>query len=160
MPPVLARVQFRTAMRAAAVSLLQAYIAAPVADGGAEMPGKLQVYPTIPTSLHPPSAFVERITEQQTFPGPTMRQRFVVARVVVLWRLFAELERGDAVAQLDAFLDGLSDWVLYHYHEPGPTELISSARIDEDPYYTASDGNKAVRTYYAGRIDLEGYTGN
>jgi hypothetical protein len=154
---VLARVHFRTAMRAAAVQLLTDY-AADSSSGLAA--GALQVYPTIPTSIHPPTAFVERITEQQTFPGPTMRQRFVVARVIVLWRLFAELERGDAVAQLDDFLDGFSDWALYHFHEPGPTELISSARVDEDPYYQVQDANKGVRTYYAGRIDLEGYTGN
>src|SRR4029077_2805495 len=99
----------------------------------------IQVYRTIPTTIHPPTAFVERISETQLFTGPTLRQRSVTARMIVVWRLFAEMERGDAVDQLAAFLDGFTDWCLHHYHEPGPTELISSARIDDDPYYTFND---------------------
>lgn len=156
----LTRVQMRGAMRDAAVSLLEGWAAS--SDSGLTVAGqsRLQVYRTVPTSINPPCAYVERISERQTFPGPLMRQRTVVARVLVLWRLFAELERGDAVDQLDLFLDGFSEYVLHHYHEPGPTELISSAVIDEDPYYVLRDPTKGDRTYYAGRIDLEGYTGN
>lgn len=150
------KVAMRAAMRTASVSLLEDYIA------DANPPYTVQVYRTIPTSIHPPTAFVERVSETQLFTGPTQRQRSMTARVIVLWRLFAELERGDAVDQLDAFLDGFTDWALTHYHEPGPTELISTARIDDDPYYQVADSAKGgqLRTYYAARIDLEGYTGN
>jgi hypothetical protein len=136
------------------VQLVQDYVT------DASMDGQVQIYRTIPTSIHPPCFFVERVTEVQQFTGPTQRQRFLVARCLVVWRLFAELERGDAVDQLDAFMDGLSDWVLTHYHEPGNTELISTARLDDDPFYQFNDPTKGLRTYYAGRIDMEGYTGN
>jgi len=151
---VTVRVPFRAAMRAAAVSLLSDYV------DDANLDARVQIYRTIPTTIVPPTAFVERVSENQTFSGPTQRQRFAVARVVVLWRLFSDGERGDAVDQLDAFLDGFTDWVLEHYHEPGNTEIISSARIDDDPYFVLNDPTKGVRTYYAGRVDLEGYTGN
>lgn len=156
------KVAFRTAMRAAAISLVEGFIAqagSPWVD--VDDKSRIQLYRTIPTTFHPPCYFVERITEVQQFTGPTQRQRSAVARVVVLWRLFNDTERGDAVDQLDAFLDGFSDYVLTNYHEPGPTELISSARIEDDPYWVTRDQKTGEqRTYYAGLIALEGYTGN
>lgn len=155
----LTRVQMRSQMRAAAVSLLEGWAATDEAE--LESGAKLQVYRTIPTSVHPPTAYVERISERDTFPGMTQQFRVVVARVVVLWRLFAELERGDAVDQLDLFLDGFAEYALPRFHQPGPTELISAVAIDEDPYYTLRDSKtQEQRTYYAGLITLEGQTAN
>lgn len=148
---VMVRVAFETAMRRAAVELLEAYAAD--ADIG------LQVYPALPTTFRPPTAFVERMGETQTFPGPVQRQRLVRCEVVVLFRIFAEGERLAAAEQRDAFVDGFSDWVLEHFHQPGPTELISSARIEDEPQY-AINGPRGVITYVAARIMLEGYTAN
>lgn len=149
---VTARVQFRTAMRAAAISLLQDYAQSASVD--------LQVYKALPTTIRPPTAFVERLTESATFPGPTQRQRLVRCSVIVLYRLFVEEERGPAAEQLDAFLDGFADWVLENYHEPGPTELISGTTLEDIPEYVVQRGRGPAMTYFAARITLEGYTAN
>jgi hypothetical protein len=149
---VTTKVQFRTAMRKAAVDLLKAY-----ADGSMD---NLQVYEALPTSFYPPTAFVDRIDEVASFSGPTQRQRTLRVQVVLLYRLFAENERGDAAAQLDAFVDGFSDWVLENYHQPGPTELISVTRIDDEPQFVVQERDRGKITYFAARITLEGYTGN
>jgi hypothetical protein len=146
------RVAFQTAMRQAAVDLLEAF----AADAGIA----LQVYPALPTSFYPPTAFVERIEESTTFPGPTQRQRLVRVAVIVLFRTFAEGERGDAAIQRDEFVDGFADWVLENYHKPGPTELISGTRVDDEPEYVLSDPKRGQITYFAARITLEGYTAN
>lgn len=148
---VTTRVAFQTAMRAAAVKLIKDY-----ADS---VNLSLQVYPALPTTFRPPTAFVERIDESTTFPGPTQRQRFVRVSVVVLFRTFSEGERADAAIQRDAFIDGFSDWVLENYHEPGPTELISGTAIDDEPEYNIL-GPRGQITYFAARIRLEGYTAN
>lgn len=151
------RVAMRAAMRGAVVDLLAAYAAD--SSSGEIGPG-LQIYPTIPTSIKPPTAFVERIAEADTYPGINQRQRLVVATAIVLWRTFLGGERGDAVQSADAFMDGFSDWVMDHLHQPGPTELISTARIEEDPYYQLNDQKRGIETYLATRITLEGYTTN
>lgn len=148
---VTTRVAFQTAMRAAAVKLLKDY-----AD---DSDLALQVYPALPTSFKPPTAFVERIDETTTFPGPTQRQRFVRVSVIVLFRTFAEGERAEAAVQRDAFIDGFSDWVLENFHEPGDTELISGVAVDDEPEYNIL-GPRGQITYFAARIRLEGYTGN
>lgn len=154
----LTRVMMRTQMRAAAVDLLRGWAEQPEAelDGGQ----RLQVYPTIPTSIKPPCAYPERIGERDVQPGITQQFRVVVVRCIVLWRLFAEMERGDAVSQLDLFLDGFVEYTLSRFHQPGPTELIRAAAVDEDPYYVLRDPTKGDRAYYAGIITLEGQTAN
>jgi hypothetical protein len=148
---VTTRVAFQTVMRQAAVDLLHAY----AEDVGIS----LQVYPALPTTFHPPTAFVERVDERVSFPGITQRQRTVSVSVIVLYRLFSDGERGDAAAQKDAFIDGFSDWVLENFHQPGPTELISAAQFREEPEYVIN-GPRGQVTYFATRITLEGYTAN
>lgn len=149
---VTTRVAFQTAMRQAAVDLLTQF----ASDAGIN----LQVYPALPTTFYPPTAFVERINERTSFPGPTQRQRFVNVSVIVLFRMFAENERGDAAIQRDEFVDGFADWVLENYHKPGATELISAASVDDEPEYVLSDPKRGQITYFAARITLEGYTSN
>jgi hypothetical protein len=149
---VTTRVQFQSAMRAAAVDLLT--------DFASDADINLQVYPALPTSFYPPTAYVERINERALFTGPTQRQRTVEVSVIVLFRLFAENERGDAAVQRDEFIDGFSDWVLENFHEPGATELASVSRIDDEPEFVLSDPKRGQITYFAARITLEGYTTN
>lgn len=145
------KLAFQTAMRQAAVDLLEAYAQSASIN--------LQVYPALPTTFQPPTAFVERIDERTSFPGMTQRQRTVAVSVVVLYRLFAQGERAAAAEQRDAFVDGFSDLVLEQFHQPGPTELISAARFDDEPEYVIQ-GPRGQVTYFAVRITLEGYTAN
>jgi hypothetical protein len=149
---VTTRVAFRTGMRKAAVDLLQAY---------AQSAGlSLQVYPTLPTSFAPPTAFVERINERDiVLEGITQRRRYVTVSIILLYRLFAENERGDAAVQLDSFLDSFNDWVLESFHEVDGTSLVNVSGIEDQPEYTISGARGAI-TYFAARITLEGYTAN
>lgn len=145
----------RTRTRESAMELLEAFKADAAPDYD-----NMQGYRAIPTSIHPPTYFVDRVDEEATFPGPLMRQRFLRATVVVLWRQFLDNERGDAVDQLDEFIDRFADWCLASYHQPGSTELISLARIVDEPQFTINDPKRGVQTYTAARLILEGYTGN
>jgi hypothetical protein len=79
--------------------------------------------------------------------------------VVVLFRTFAENERAAAADQRDAFADAFSDWVVERFHQPGPTEMVSAARFDDEPEYVIN-GPRGQVTYFAARITLEGYTAN
>jgi hypothetical protein len=153
---VTTRVQARTAIRQAAIDLLNAYAS------DAEM--QLQVYKALPTTIRPPTAFIERIDEVASFPGINQRQRTLQCQVVLLFRLFVESEREAAADQQDAFIDAFMDWVEDRFHQPGPTELISATRVRDEPEYVvlrrAPDGRTSQVTYFGARITLEGYTAN
>lgn len=150
---VTTRLAFQTAMRAAAVQLLTDYAASVPSLG-------LQVYRTLPTTIRPPTAFVERMDETTSIPGITQRQRSVRCSVIVLFRISAAGERGSGVDQRDAFVDGFADWVLENFHQPGPTELIAGIRTEDAPYYVVPGPRGEQISYEGVRIVLEGYTAN
>ena len=140
----MARPAFQTAMRAAAVTLLTDY----KNDAGV----RLQVYRGRPASIHPPTAFVDELSESITYTA--LHQRIPTASVVVLHGIF---DHGDTVDQRDAFVDGFVDWVLDRYHAAGANTLIAVTDVNDDPAFVPEwlppDQQK---TYYATRITLEG----
>lgn len=143
------RIAMQTAMRAAAVELLTDY---------ATTSGfRLQVYPARPRSLHPPTGFVDRITESAEYTGPTARQRTVRAELLVLFGLFDSKE---AAEQRDAFVDGFLDWVTDEVHAAGANTTIAAVEVSDEPAWAPDwiprDGEQ-FRSYYATRITLEGY---
>ena len=141
-------IAFQTAMRAAAVTMLGAY----AADASIQ----LQVYPGRPRSLYPPTAFVDRITETIVMTGPTMRQRFPRAIVVVVHGLF---DTAEATAQRDAFIDGFLDWVTADYHAAGAVTLIAAVATNDLPAWQPDWLPFEEKFYYATEITLEGYAG-
>ena len=144
------RIAFSSAMRDAAVELLRDYAAD--ADLG------LQVYRARPASVHPPCAFVDRMSETVDYPGSvTWRQRTPRVEVVVLHGIF---DSGDAVDQRDRFVDGFLDWVTDNVHAADPNTTIGLVAIEDDPAYVndwARPENQ--RTYFATRLTLEGFAG-
>lgn len=153
MPPV-TRIAFQAAVRAAAVEMLEAY----KASAGIT----LQVYPGRPSSLFPPTAFVDRLTEQAVYPGSvTWRQRTVRAEVVVVFGIF---DTAAAVAQKDAFVDSFMDWVTDDVHAAGTNTTIALVSADDEPAWSpdwrpANVQNGPNPTYYATRLVLEGFAG-
>lgn len=145
------RVNFRAAMRAAAVTLL--------GDYAQDASLNLQIYPGRPMSVYAPSAFVDRVSESNLFTGPTMRQQVVRAEVVVLHGLFDSKE---AVDQADAFVDGFGAYVTEQYHAAGASTLIAGVDAEDDPGFTPDWGSETQRqtTYFATRITLEGFANN
>lgn len=144
------RTPFAADVRAAAVDLLTGF-AADVGIG-------LQVYRARPRSIHPPTAFVDQMSEVVEYPGIVQRQRRTRAEVLVLHGLY---DSGDTVDQRDAFVDGFLDWVTDDVHAAGPDSLLALVGIDDDPTYVPEWVDPAVqRTYYATRLVLEGYIGN
>lgn len=142
------RINFHTAMRAAAVQLLGDYRSA--ADIN------LQIYPGRPKSVYPPCAFVDRMTGTDTPTGMSMRQQNVGCEVVVLHGLYDSKE---AVDQRDGFVDGFGAYVIEQFHAAGANTLISSASYEDDPSYVP-DWIEEQRTYFATRITLEGFANN
>lgn len=146
-------VPFQTNMRAAGVTLLNAY----AASAGLN----LQVYPARPRSIFPPSAFVDGISETLVLTGPLMRQRTPLLTMVVLHGLF---DSKDSVQQRDRFVDGFLDWILDNYHAAGSTTGFGDRiQIEDDPAFTpnwppfSSLPPGEVPTYYATYIRVEGY---
>jgi hypothetical protein len=141
----MARIPFQAAMRAAAVAF--------VTDYAQSASVRLQVYPGRPASLAPPTAFVDGIHEVITYTG-LLVSRVPTAEVIVLFGLF---DSAEAVAQKDAFADGLIDWALDRYHQAGANTLISVNEVEDLPTYV-NDWMAPARqdTYYAMRISLEG----
>jgi hypothetical protein len=134
-------------MRAAAVTLLEAYASA------ASL--KLQVYPGRPRSVNPPCAFVDRMTATFESVGITLRQTTPTAEVLVLHGLF---DSKDATEQRDAFVDGFTDYVATQFHAAGANTLIATASLEDEPDFTTDwMPLEQQRTYYATRITLGGF---
>lgn len=141
------RVAFQTAVRAAAVDLIEAY----AADVGLT----IQVYRARPRSIHPPTAFIDRMRETLTDYVGTIRQRTVQADVTVLHGLF---DSGDAVDQRDRFVDGFADWVAERYHAAGANTLLAVTSLVDDATYRPDWVPPAEqRDYFATVITLEGF---
>jgi hypothetical protein len=134
-------------MRAAAVTLLEAYATA------ASL--KLQVYPGRPRSVNPPCAFVDRMTATFESVGITLRQTTPTAEVLVLHGLF---DSKDATEQRDAFVDGFTNYVATQFHAAGANTLIETASVEDEPDFTTDwMPLEQQRTYYATRITLGGF---
>ena len=135
----------RAAMRAAAVTLLDAYASAESI--------KLQVYPGRPRSVNPPTAFVDRLTGTFDTIGISLTQTTPRCEVVVLHGLF---DSADTADQADAFVDGFASYVQTQYHAAGADTLIAAASYEDEPDYVP-DWIEGAKTYYATRITLEGF---
>ena len=140
---------FRADVRAACVSLLEAYRTA----SGI----KLQIYRARPATIKPPTAFVDRISEADAYPAYTFPSRTPRAEVVVLHGVF---DNGDAVDQADAFADGFLAFTVANLDEAGPNSTISVVEMEDDPTFVPDWLPEEYRIpYFATRITLEGFAG-
>ena len=138
------RYAMQTAMRAAAVSLLEGYKTASSTN--------LQIYPGRPRTIMPPTAFVDGIAERIEYTG--LNQRHPTATVIVIHGLFDSKE---AATQRDAFVDGFIDWAMDNFHGAGANTGIWANSVEDLPNYIADWMPAAEqKTYYATRITLEG----
>lgn len=147
------RIAMQTAMRAAAVAFLTDYAGQLVGTPPDQTKlVKLQVYPARPASIHPPTGFVDGLSETLTYTGLT--QRHPTAEIVVIHGLF---DSKDAADQRDAFVDGLIDWSIDRVHQAGANTTVAIVGVEDDATYVPDwlppDQQK---TYYATRISLEG----
>jgi hypothetical protein len=140
---------FRADIRAAAVTLLKEY--------AADVNLELQVYPGRPRSIHPPTAFVDRIHETVAPRGVRAFQRTPVVDIVIL---HGQFDSKDAVDQADAFVDGFLSWVYARVHAAGANTEVAIVGTDDDPTYVSDwQPPEVQRTYFATVLSLEGYAG-
>lgn len=143
------RIAFRTAVRAAAVSMLQAY--------KDDVDGRTQIYRGRPRSINPPTAFVDVLSETYEYSNVRWRQRLCTAEVIVLFGLF---DHGEAVDQADATADAFLDWVTDNVHAAGGNTTIGITAIEDDPTYVPDWlPPSEQKTYFATRYTLEGRAG-
>lgn len=143
-----ARYAFESAVRAAVVTLLEAY------KDDAEI--KLQVYRARPASLNPPVAFVDRMLDRVEYTAQ-LQQRSPRAEVIVLHGLF---DSGSAVDQRDAFVDGFFDYVTDNVHAAGESTTLSLISVEDVPVYVPDWVSPELqRAYYGTRLTLEGFAG-
>lgn len=140
-------VAYQAGYRAAAVQLLT--------DFKNAVGIKLQVYPSRPGLIAPPTAFVDRMEDDLLdFLTDAIFQHRPTVEVVVLHGLF---DSKDAVDQRDRFVDGLLEWVRTRYHAAGANTLIRVRRVADDPTYVPDWlPAEQQRTYYGTRLFLEG----
>lgn len=137
----------QAAVRAASVQLLKDYAA------NAQI--KLQVYPGRPASIHPPTAFVDRISTSFVHAGPELIQHNVRVSVVLLHGRFDSKEAAD---QRDAFVDGFVDWVASRFHAAGANTITGLVGVEDQAVYTPDWlPPSPEHVYYATEILLEGY---
>lgn len=142
---------FAVDLRAACATMLREY----AADAGIT----LQVYEGRPASIHPPTAFVNRVREAFSYTGPTQAQRTPQADIVVLHGIWDGKETG---RHRDQFVDGFFEWQLTRYHQAGANTLMALTELEDDPNFTPdwlappSDGRP--RQYYATILTMEGFT--
>ncbi len=143
------RIAFRSAARAAAVTMLEAYAADEMV--------KLQVYPGRPRSINAPCAFVDKIRETFVYTNVTWRLRTPIVDIIILHGYFDSKE---AVDQADAFGDGFLDWVTDNYHAAGANTMVGITAMEDDPNYVPDwMPPEQQRTYYATLVSLEGFAG-
>jgi hypothetical protein len=141
------RYAFRTAIRAAAVTLLEDYKAQAMTS--------LNTYPGRPRTIATPHAFVDSIHETITYVGLVM-QRVPTVEIIVLHGVFDSKE---AVNQADAFTDGFLDWVADRFHSAGANTLVEIVEVEDLPSFVPEWLPPAQQeTYYGTRFALEGFT--
>jgi hypothetical protein len=141
----------RAASRAAAVTLLSGYAAAQAT------PITLQVYPGRPRSIHPPTAFVDRIAEVIDYEGTALGHRTADVDVVLLHGL---MDTKEAVDQADAFVDGFLGYVDTNIHAAGGNRTFGGASADDEPNYVPEWLRpEEQRVYFATRVTLQGFQG-
>jgi hypothetical protein len=138
---------FRADLRTAAVTLLRDY--------RTESEKNLQVYEGRPSTISPPTAFIDGIRESIRYTGPTLAQRTPVVDVIFLHGLF---DSKDAAEAVDDFVDGFLAWVKPRFHAAGANTLIALTEVEDLPTYVPDWlPPERQRTYYGTRIGLEGY---
>lgn len=142
------RIALQTAMRAAAVTLLESFKTATSID--------LQIYPARPRTLYPPTAFVDSLSEQLVLTGPFLRERTPTVSVVVIHGIF---DTADTAAQRDAFVDGFVDWIADNYHAiSAETGIGGRIAVNDIPNYVPDWIPPAEqKSYYATQLLVEGY---
>lgn len=135
---------FRQEIRAATVALLEGYRTAASA--------KLQIYPGRPTSIYPPTAFIESINEATIdyFQGPRRR-----APSVGIILIQADFDSKDAVTQQDELVDDFIDYVTTNKHAAGGATLVTLSAVVDLPNYQP-DWIVDAPFYFASRLTLEG----
>lgn len=115
---------------------------------------RLQVYPGRPTTINPPTAFIDQLREVTEYDA--QRERRVQADILIVHGLFDSKVTAESG---DAFVDGFVDWSWDRFHAAGPdTSLAPIATIDDPTFVPEWIPESLQRTYFATRITLEGRT--
>ncbi len=145
---MMTRIPFETAMRAAAVQMLQ--------DFAQDTSMKLQIYPGRPLTVNPPTAFIESMSEDITW-SPGLRERVVRIEIRIVWGLF---DSAEAVAQRDYFIDNFVDWTSDRPHAADPSTVLEPRVITDDPNFVADwMPPERQRSMFASTVTLEGKAG-
>jgi hypothetical protein len=145
---MMTRIPFETAMRAAAVQMLQ--------DFAQDASLKLQIYPGRPLTVNAPTAFVESMGEDITW-SPGLRQRNVRILIRIVWGLF---DSAEAVRQRDYFIDNFVDWTSDNPHAAGGSTVLEPRSIEDDPNFVADwMPPERQKSLFASTLTLEGFAG-
>lgn len=147
---------FRADVRAACVALLEDYR---TDRQMADPDYNLQVYGGRPKSIHPPHAFIDRISDPigtEGYTGPTLIQRRPTVEIVVVHGIW---DGADAMAKADEFTDGFIEWQRTRMHQASANSTIGVVDVDDEPTFTPTWLPEAFqKQYFATRLVVEGFT--
>jgi hypothetical protein len=151
---MMTRIPFQTQARAGAVTLLEQF--------RDDTNARLQIFPTWPRSINPPTAFVDEINESLVAFTKSAFQRTVSVEVIVLFGIYAAQDQrfnaGDAIAQRDEFVDSWVAWVADNFHGFGANTSVEPRAITDIKGYAADWlPPTEQKSYVAVRITLEGF---
>lgn len=117
----------------------------------------MQIYRGRPASIHPPTAFIDSMSDELTaMPGAS--DLFTHVPVVEILCLWGNLDSGEAVDQRDAFVDAFHEWIRTRHDAVSGATLIGPRSLSDTPTYFPDWLPLAQqRPYYATRIVLEGF---
>lgn len=137
---------FRADMRAAAVTMLNAY---KTANAGSIR----QIYPGRPASLYPPCAFPDGFSESDILmtAGPTQRNPNL--DIILIQGLF---DSEEATSNQDDLVDGFLAYIRQNIHASGASSLVANRVLYEDIPNYQPDWITDAPIYYATKVTLVG----
>lgn len=142
----MSRLALQTGARAGTISLVDGYRTATGLSLG-------QLYRSRPARLKPPSAYIDRITEQTTGFTKEESQRTVRVYLRIVWGVY---DPGDSVDQRDRFIDGFYGHVEDNPHAFGANSLCTWLAVEDDENFQA-DWIDSTEPLYMTEITLEGF---
>lgn len=139
-------VGFRADVRAAAVTLLNGFRSAN--EGSLR-----QIYPGRPLSIHPPTAFIESITEAELAYTPAGIQRTPAVAIRLVRGVF---DSEDSVESTDDLVDDFIEYVTDNRHSAGANSLFLVESVEDDPLWVPEWIPDPTRAYYSALVTLRG----
>lgn len=111
---------------------------------------KVQVYGGRPSSIYPPTLFIDAINDPAIITTRGPRLRTPAVDIIAIQGIFDSEEAAD---NQDALIDDFLDYVRVHFDIAGAGIVVTADRVEDLPAYVP-DWIENAPVYYASRVTL------